>query len=101
MSLRNLKELLDSTAILTSSKEDVGFLIFYNNFVVELGIMLMQGCKVISYAFHKLKSHDKNYPTHDFELATIIFVLSCGGITYMGYIVRLSQVIIGFNTSSL
>lgn len=35
----------------------------------------MQGGKVISYASHQLKQHEQNYPTHDLELATVIFAL--------------------------
>ena len=34
-----------------------------------------QGDKVIAYAFILLKVHDKNYPTHDLELAIVVFVL--------------------------
>ncbi|KAA3487008.1 integrase [Gossypium australe] len=35
----------------------------------------MQEGKVIAYASRQLKSHEKNYLTHDFELATILFAL--------------------------
>ncbi|WMV19319.1 hypothetical protein MTR67_012704, partial [Solanum verrucosum] len=35
----------------------------------------MQEGKVISYASWKLKPHELNYPTHDLELATIVFAL--------------------------
>ncbi|WMV32742.1 hypothetical protein MTR67_026127 [Solanum verrucosum] len=38
-----------------------------------LGFVLMQEGKVISYASRKLKPHELNYPTHDFELAAIVF----------------------------
>ncbi|WMV29777.1 hypothetical protein MTR67_023162, partial [Solanum verrucosum] len=30
--------------------------------------------KVIAYDSRKLKIHERNYPTHDLELATIVFV---------------------------
>ena len=33
----------------------------------------MQRDKVISYASRKLKVHEKNYPTHDLELVTVVF----------------------------
>lgn len=33
----------------------------------------MQGKKVVAYASQQLKTHEKNYPTHDLELATVIF----------------------------
>ena len=35
----------------------------------------MQRDKVISYASRKLKVHEKNYPTHDLELAAVVFAL--------------------------
>ena len=35
----------------------------------------MQSDKVISYASRKLNVHEKNYPTHDLELAEMVFVL--------------------------
>ena len=37
--------------------------------------MLMQHVKVIAYASRKLKSHEQKYPTHDLELAAIVFAL--------------------------
>ncbi|KAL0394755.1 UNVERIFIED_CONTAM: Retrovirus-related Pol polyprotein from transposon.6 [Sesamum latifolium] len=40
-----------------------------------LGCVLMQYGKVIAYASRQLKQHEKNYPTHDLELAAIIFAL--------------------------
>ncbi|WMV19739.1 hypothetical protein MTR67_013124, partial [Solanum verrucosum] len=40
-----------------------------------LGCVLMQEGKVISYASRKLKPHELNYPTHDLELAAIVFAL--------------------------
>ena len=42
---------------------------------VGLGFVLMQGGKVISYASIQLKVLEKNYPTHDLELAAVVFVL--------------------------
>ncbi|WMV50116.1 hypothetical protein MTR67_043501 [Solanum verrucosum] len=42
---------------------------------VGLGCVLMQNGKVIAYASRQLKVHEKNYPTHDLELATVVFAL--------------------------
>ena len=30
---------------------------------------------MVAYGSRQLKSHEKNYPTHDLELATIVFAL--------------------------
>lgn len=35
----------------------------------------MQGGKVIACVFQQLKKHEKNYSTHDLELAAVIFAL--------------------------
>ncbi|KAJ9561205.1 hypothetical protein OSB04_006365 [Centaurea solstitialis] len=40
-----------------------------------LGCVLMQRGKVISYASRQLKTHELNYPTHDLELAAVVFAL--------------------------
>ena len=36
-----------------------------------MGCVLIKDGKVIVYASRKLKSHEKNYPTHDLELAVV------------------------------
>nr|GFC33882.1 putative reverse transcriptase domain-containing protein [Tanacetum cinerariifolium] len=40
-----------------------------------LVVVLMQNEKVIAYASRKLKVHEKNYTTHDFELGAVVFAL--------------------------
>jgi hypothetical protein len=40
-----------------------------------LGCVLMQRGKVIAYASRQLKPHESNYPTHDLELAAVVFAL--------------------------
>ena len=40
-----------------------------------LGCVLMQNGKVIAYASCQLKKHETNYPTHDLELAAVVFAL--------------------------
>ncbi|KAJ9556410.1 hypothetical protein OSB04_011024 [Centaurea solstitialis] len=40
-----------------------------------LGCVLMQRGRVIAYASRQLKPHEANYPTHDLELAAVIFAL--------------------------
>ena len=37
--------------------------------------MLMQERKVAAYASRQLKQHELNYPTHDLELAAVMFAL--------------------------
>ncbi|KAJ9543217.1 hypothetical protein OSB04_022924 [Centaurea solstitialis] len=40
-----------------------------------LGCVLMQRGQVIAYASRQLKPHEANYPTHDLELAAVVFAL--------------------------
>ena len=42
---------------------------------MSLGCVLMQNDKMIAYALRQLKLHDMNYPTHDLELAVVVFAL--------------------------
>ena len=37
--------------------------------------MLTQNSRVIAYGSRQLKTYERNYPTHDMELATVIFAL--------------------------
>ncbi|KAL4014061.1 hypothetical protein IC575_026251 [Cucumis melo] len=55
---------------------------YYRRFVIYsdaskkgLGCVLMQQGKVVAYASRQLKSHEQNYPTHDLELAAVVFAL--------------------------
>nr|GEU92828.1 retrotransposon protein, putative, Ty3-gypsy subclass [Tanacetum cinerariifolium] len=40
-----------------------------------LGCVLMQHGKVIAYASRQIKPYEENYPTHDLELAAVVFAL--------------------------
>ena len=40
-----------------------------------LGYVLMQAGRVVAYGSRKLKNHEQNYPTHNMELAAIVFAL--------------------------
>ena len=40
-----------------------------------LGCVLMQSGRVVAYGYRQLKNHERNYTTHDMELAAIVFAL--------------------------
>ena len=40
-----------------------------------LGCVLMQSGRVIVYGSRQLKNYEQNYPTHDMELAVVVFAL--------------------------
>ncbi|MCF8701934.1 hypothetical protein L3054_11165, partial [Corynebacterium sp. MC-10] len=74
-SFQKLKSLLTSAPILTLPETGVDFTVYCDASRVGLGGVLMQKGKVIAYASRQLKVHEKNYSTHDLELAAVIFVL--------------------------
>ncbi|KAB2605769.1 hypothetical protein D8674_005486 [Pyrus ussuriensis x Pyrus communis] len=58
------------------SEDDSGnFEIYSDASLNGLGCVLMQHGRVIAYASRQLKPYEMNYPTHDLELATIMFAL--------------------------
>ena len=66
---------MTTTLVLTLLEGLDGYVIYCDASRVGLGCVLMQRDKVISYASRKLKVHEKNYPTHDLELAVVVFLL--------------------------
>ncbi|GFY88898.1 hypothetical protein Acr_06g0008380 [Actinidia rufa] len=52
-----------------------GFTIYSDASHRGLGCVLMQHGKVIAYASRQLRLHEKNYSTHDLELAVVVFAL--------------------------
>ncbi|KAJ9556411.1 hypothetical protein OSB04_011025 [Centaurea solstitialis] len=71
----NLKRKLTSAPILTLPNGTDGFVVYCDASKLGLGCVLMQNGKVIAYASRKLKVHELNYPTHDMELAAVVFAL--------------------------
>ncbi|KAI3729489.1 hypothetical protein L6452_18149 [Arctium lappa] len=70
-----LKESLSSAPVLSLPNGMEGFVIYSDASKLGLGCVLMQEGKVIAYASRQLKEHEKNYPTHDLELAAVVFTL--------------------------
>ncbi|GJS02674.1 putative reverse transcriptase domain-containing protein [Tanacetum coccineum] len=58
-----------------SMKGSGGFQIYSDASKKGLGCVLMQHGKVIAYASRQLKPYEVNYPTHDLELAAVVFAL--------------------------
>ncbi|KAH0776482.1 hypothetical protein KY290_007893 [Solanum tuberosum] len=66
---------LTTAPVLTLPEGIQGFVVYIGASRVGLGCVLMQNGKVISYASRQLKVHENNYPTHDLELAVVVFAL--------------------------
>ena len=75
VSFDKLKAFLTEASVLTQPTYGKEYMIFSDASLNGLGCVLMQEGKVVSYASRQLKSHEKNYPTHDLELAAIVFTL--------------------------
>ncbi|KAL0551646.1 hypothetical protein IC582_010735 [Cucumis melo] len=74
-SFQNLKQKLVTAPVLTVPDGSGSFVIYSDASKKGLGCVLMQQGKVVAYAFRQLKSHEQNYPTHDLELAAVVFAL--------------------------
>ena len=61
--------------ILTIPSGIGGFVVYSDASYWGLGCVLMQHGKFVAYASRQLKSYERNYPTHDLELAVVIFAL--------------------------
>jgi hypothetical protein len=59
--------------ILTLSKSGKPFTVYTDASHIGLRCVLMQEGKVIAYGSRQFKKHERNYPTHDLELATVMF----------------------------
>ncbi|KAL0536186.1 hypothetical protein IC582_025125 [Cucumis melo] len=74
-SFQNLKQKLVTALVLTVPDGSGSFVIYSDASKKGLGCVLMQQGKVVAYASRQLKSHEQNYPTHDLELAVVVFAL--------------------------
>src|ERR1041384_4322913 len=74
-SFQALKDKLTSPPVLSPPDTLKDFVIYYDASRQGLGCVLMQERKVISYGSRQLRAHEDKYPTHDLELAAIIYAL--------------------------
>ena len=74
-SFQELKKRLTTAPIVTLPSSSCKFIVFTDASNVGLGRVLMQDGKVIAYGSRQLTDHEKNYDTHNLELAAIVFAL--------------------------
>ena len=74
-SFDELKGRLTSAPVLALPNGRDGFVVYSDASRKGLGCVLMQNDRVIAYASRQLKKHEENYPTHDLELAAVVFAL--------------------------
>lgn len=74
-SFQQLKKKLTTSPVLVLPNPSELYEVYCDASYQGLGCVLMQGKKVVAYASRQLRPHEKNYPTHDLELAAIVFAL--------------------------
>ena len=74
-SFEQLKEMLVEAPVLTQPTTGKEYTLYSDASGIGLGCVLMQDGKVVAYASRQLKPHEQNYPTHDLELAAVVFAL--------------------------
>ncbi|GKC51013.1 putative reverse transcriptase domain-containing protein [Tanacetum coccineum] len=70
-----IKQKLCSVSIMALPEGSEDFVVYCDASHKELGVVLMQREKVITYTSRQLKIHEKNYTTHDLELGSVVFAL--------------------------
>ncbi|XP_058762994.1 uncharacterized protein LOC131636407 [Vicia villosa] len=74
-SFQKLKEKLTTALVLVIPDPNRSYEVFCDASKKGLGGVLMQDGQVVAYASRQLRPHEENYPTHDLELAAIVFAL--------------------------
>ena len=72
---QTLKARLTTTPVLATPDSTKPFDVYCDASGTGLGCVLMQDYRVIAHALRALRNHEKNYPTHDLELAAVIHAL--------------------------
>jgi hypothetical protein len=72
---KEIKETLTTAPVLVMPDIHKRFDVYSDASHLGLRCVLMQEGKVIAYASRQLRKHEKNYPTHDLELAVVVHAL--------------------------
>ena len=70
-----MKEKFTSAPVLVILVPSKNFQVYCDATKQGLGCVLMQEGQVVAYASRQLRPHEGNYPTHDLELAAVVFAL--------------------------
>jgi hypothetical protein len=66
---------MSTTPVLILPDVHKPFLVYCDASYIGLGYVLMQQGRVVVYSSQQLKIHERNYPTHDLELAAVVHAL--------------------------
>jgi len=70
-----MKRRLTSALVLATLDTTKTFEVYCDASYQGLGCVLIQEKRPMAYASRQLKVHEKNYSTHDLELAVVVFAL--------------------------
>jgi hypothetical protein len=70
-----LRQQLTTAPVLAQPDNTKSFEVYCDASGTGLGCVLMQDNRVIAYASRALRPHERNYPTHDLELAAVVHAL--------------------------
>ena len=73
---QDLKRRLTLAPILIVSEQGQRYTVYCDASKDGLRCVLMQPGRFVAYGSRQLKNHEQNYPTHDLELAAIVFALN-------------------------
>ena len=74
-SFEQFKGMLVEAPVLTQPTSRTEYTLYSDALGIGLGCVLMKDGKVVAYVSRQLKPHEQNYPTHDLELAAVVFAL--------------------------
>jgi len=77
-----MKRCLTTALVLVIPNTEKMFEVYCDASYQGLGCVLMQESRPVTYASRQLKVHEKNYPTHDLELAAIVGGTTCIGLNF-------------------
>ena len=70
-----MKRRVTSVPILIVPDRGQGYIVYCDASRTGLRCVLMQFGRVVAYCSRQSKNHEQNYPTHDMELAAVVFAL--------------------------
>ena len=95
-----LKRRLTTAPVLTLPNQQKKFTVYCDASRDGLGCVLMQERKVVAYGSRQVRKHEVNYPTHDLELAAVVYALRSGVTTCLDNVVRYTLITRVSSTSS-
>ena len=75
LAFQELKRRLTSAPVLIQPEPGVRYAMYCDGLREGLGCVLMQSDQVVAYGSRQLKDNERNYPTHDLELAAVVHAL--------------------------